>query len=83
MEDLLLNKGFHIDSIIDKQEKFTPMSLACHLDDLEMAHFLDIMGADIHSARGKQGYTPLMTSTNRFNTRMVDYLIERGANPLV
>lgn len=83
MEDLILNQNFDINSIVDQQGKFTALSLACHLDKLEMVHFLDLMGADLDSARGKLGNTPLMTATMRWNNRIVEYLIERGVDPYV
>jgi ankyrin repeat protein len=83
MEEIILEKGFDINSVVDKQGKYTALSLACHLDNLEMVHFLDLMGADLESARGKLKNTPLMTATMRWNVRIVDYLIERGVNPLV
>lgn len=59
------------------------MTLACHLDNLEMVHYLDILGASIHDSKGINGTTPLMAATGRWNVRVVDYLIERGANPFV
>lgn len=57
------------------------MTLACHLDNLEMVHLLDLYGADINKGSGKFKNTPLMTATGRWNVRIVDYLIERGVNP--
>ena len=59
------------------------MTLACHLDKLEVIHLLDIHGADINFGAGKFRNTPLMTATGRWNVRVVDYLIERGADPFV
>ena len=55
--------------------------LAAHLDQLEMVHFLDLMGADLDSGRGKLQNTPLMSATMRWNTRIVEYLIARNADP--
>ena len=48
-----------------------------------MVHLLDIYGADINNGVGKQRQTPLMSATMRWNVRIVDYLMERGANPSV
>ena len=57
------------------------MTLACHLDNLEMVHLLDLYGADLNKGAGKFKNTPLMAATGRWNVRIVDYLIERGVNP--
>ena len=46
-----------------------------------MVHFLDLMGADLDSGRGKLSNTPLMAATMRWNTRVVEYLIARNADP--
>ena len=48
-----------------------------------MVHLLDILGADLSMAIGKSKNTPLMTATARWNVRVVEYLLERGANPNV
>ena len=64
-------------------ERFTAVSLAAHLDNLEMLHCLDLHGADLSRPGGKQGNTPLMTALNRWNVRIIDYLLERGVDPLI
>ena len=46
-----------------------------------MVHLLDMIGADLSHGIGKHKNTPLMAATARWNVRIVDYLIERGANP--
>ena len=46
-----------------------------------MVHWLDVLGADLNTGVGKFKNTPLMTATVRWNVRIVDYLIERGADP--
>ena len=46
-----------------------------------MVHLLDTIGADVNQGVGKFQNTPLMTATGRWNVRVVDYLIERGADP--
>ena len=63
--------------------RFTAVSLAAHLDNLEMLHCLDLHGADLSRSGGKQGNTPLMTASNRWNVRIIDYLLERGVDPTV
>ena len=59
------------------------MTLACHLDKLEMVHFLDLMGADINKGTGIGKNTPLMSATMKWNVRIVEYLTERGADPSI
>ena len=83
VEKCVKEDGFDINGIIDKQQKYNAMTLACHLDNLEMVHFLDILGASLNESKGINGTTPLMAATNRWNVRIVDYLIERGADPYV
>ena len=46
-----------------------------------MVHLLDTIGADVNQGVGKHQNTPLMTATGRWNVRIIDYLIERGADP--
>ena len=46
-----------------------------------MVHFCDMKGADLNDGAGKFANTPLMVATNRWNVRIVDYLIERGVDP--
>ena len=79
----LIGQGWPIDEVVDKQGKFTALTLACHLDNLELVHFLDLLGAELNGARGHQQQSPLMAATMRWNVRVVDYLIERGADPTV
>jgi ankyrin repeat protein len=57
------------------------VSLACHLDRLEILHYLDLRGADLNSGAGKQRFSPLMVSVMRWNVRIIDYLLERGVDP--
>lgn len=38
------------------------MTLACHLDKLEIVHFLDLHKADLNSGAGKFNNTPLMAA---------------------
>jgi ankyrin repeat protein len=75
--------GWPVNEIIDKAQKYNAVTLACHLDNLEMVHLLDLYGADINQGAGKYEFTPLMSATARWNVRIVDYLIERGVNPFV
>eukprot|EP00347_Sterkiella_histriomuscorum_P013035 403366263 len=76
-----LDEGWDINSPIDFEGKFNAASLAAHLDNLELLHFLDLNGADISNGTGKFNYTPLMTSSMSWNVRIIDYLLERGVNP--
>jgi ankyrin repeat protein len=78
-----LKKGYPVDEPVDRHGKYTPASLAAYLDKLEVLHFLDLNGADIVSAKGKFGFTPLLTAQSRWNVKIIDYLIERGVNPFV
>lgn len=59
------------------------MSLAAHLDDLEMLHLLDMRGADLSAGAGKLNFTPLMNAMMNWNVRVIDYLTERGVDPMV
>lgn len=81
MEKLIDEEGWPIDEIVDKQGKFTAFSLSCYLNHLECAHLCDLKGANIHKPVGKLGNTPLMNATINWNVNIVDYLIERGADP--
>ena len=76
-----LDRGWDINQSIDHAQKFNAVSLAAHLDKLEVLHFLDMRGADISGGSGKYLYTPLMTSLMSWNVRVIDYLLERGVNP--
>ena len=40
-------------------------------------------GVDLSAPSGKQKQTPLMTATMNWNVRIVDYLMERGADPFI
>ena len=57
------------------------MTLACHLDKLELVHFLDLHNANISNGQGKFNNTPLMAALARWNVRIIDYLLERGVDP--
>ena len=59
------------------------MSLAAHLDKLEVIHFLDMKGADLSRGAGKFNNTPLMAGMMNWNVRIIDYLTERGVDPFV
>ena len=59
------------------------MSLACHLDKLEVLHCLDLHGADLNKGAGKFNDTPMMSALHRYAVRIVDYLMERGVDPFV
>jgi ankyrin repeat protein len=76
-----LKKGWPVDAIVDNQGKYSALTLACLLDNLEMVHLLDMYGADLSKPQGKLGFSPLMTAVERWNVRIVDYLLERGVDP--
>lgn len=78
-----LAQGWDINAACDYDERFNAASLAAHLDKLEVLHFLDLRGADLSSGAGKVGNTPLMTGMLNWNVRIIDYLTERGVDPMV
>jgi ankyrin repeat protein len=59
------------------------VTLACHLDRLEALHLLDLYGANLSAGGGKNNTTPLMAALAKWNVRIIDYLMERGVDPLV
>ena len=81
VEKLIVEHKWPVNQTIDANDRFSALTLACHLDFLEMVHLLDTIGADVNQGVGKFHNTPLMTATGRWNVRIVDYLIERGADP--
>ena len=78
-----LDQGWnkHINETVDHEGKYTALSLACHLDNLEAVHLLDMNGADLSTGQGKFKNTPLMTGVMKWNVRIIDYLLERGVDP--
>ena len=40
-------------------------------------------GADLSTGAGKFNQTPLMAAIGKWNVRIIDYLMERGADPFV
>jgi len=46
-----------------------------------MLHCLDLYGADLSKGVGKFKNTPLMAALMRWNVRILDYLMVRGADP--
>ena len=79
----VLKKGWDINQVIDKEGQFNAVTLACHLDKLEVLHFLDMHGADLSQGVGKFESTALMSALNRWNVRIIDYLMERGVDPSI
>jgi len=53
------------------------------LDKLEIVHFLDLHGANLSQGQGKFSNTPLMAASEKWNVRIIDYLLERGVDPTV
>ena len=78
-----LAEGWNPNQVIDTQNKYNAVSLACHLDKLEVLHCLDLHGADLNSGAGKFNCTPMMSALHRWNVRIVDYLMERGVDPFI
>lgn len=78
-----LKLGWVIDSPVDYDKKFNAVTLACHLDKLEVLHLLDLHGANLNSGVGKFNNTPLMAALAKWNVRIIDYLMERGVDPTV
>jgi len=76
-----IRSGWNPNSTIDHSGKFTAVSLAAHIDNLEVLHCLDLHGADLSVGGGKFKNTPLMTALMRWNVRIIDYLMERGVDP--
>ena len=73
-----LQEGWDPNSVVDHQQRFSGVSLAAHVDNLEVLHCLDLHGADLSKGGGKFNNTPLMTALLRWNVRIIDYLLERG-----
>lgn len=59
------------------------MTLAAHIDNLEVLHCLDLHGANLSQGGGKYQNTALMTALSRWNVRIIDYLMERGVDPTI
>lgn len=78
-----LQQGLDPNSTLDYAQKHSAVTLASHLDNLEILHLLDLHGANLSQKAGKFGQTPLMAALMRWNVRIIDYLIERGVDPTV
>lgn len=78
-----LNEGWDINAIVDHTGKYNAASLAAHLDQLEVLHFLDLRGADLSRGVGLMENSPLMSAMMSWNVRIIDYLTERGVDPFV
>jgi len=48
-----LRRGWDLNKPVDQNGKFSALSLACFLDNLEMVHLLDMYGADINQSVGE------------------------------
>jgi ankyrin repeat protein len=46
-------------------------------------HLLDLYGADLTSGAGKYNNTPLMAALQKWNVRIIDYLLERKVDPTI
>ena len=76
-------QGWPVNEVIDHAQKYNAVTLACHLDRLEVLHFLDLHNADLSGGAGKFHLTPLMAAQAKWNVRIIDYLMERGVDPNV
>ena len=76
-----LRQGWDPNETIDHLQRFNGASLAAHIDNLEVLHCLDLHGADLSKGSGLHKNTPLMTALQRWNVRIIDYLMERGVDP--
>lgn len=63
--------------------RFSAVTLAAHLDKLEVLHCLDLHGANLSKGGGNFNNTALMTALARWNVRIIDYLMERGVDPMI
>ena len=63
--------------------RFSAVTLAAHIDNLEVLHCLDLHGANLSQGGGKYQNTALMTALSRWNVRIIDYLMERGVDPTI
>ena len=61
------------------EEGFTAFSMACYVDNLELAKFFYSKGAKIDS-KDRYGYTPLLQASIIGQTTIANYLIDSGAN---
>ncbi|CAG9310782.1 unnamed protein product [Blepharisma stoltei] len=74
----VLNRGFDINSILDKRRKYSPLLLASQLGKLEMVEYLVSRGADLN-ARDFEGNTPLMMAVIHEQTDVIKALVSFGA----
>lgn len=72
-----------INDVVDHEGKYSALSLACYLDNLDAVHLLDLYGANLSAPVGKFGNTALMSSVTKWNVRIIDYLLERGVDPSI
>ena len=78
-----IDEGWDIHATVDRRGRFNTLTLACHLDQLELVHLCDIKGANLSQPFGEEQVTPMMAALGRWNVRIVDYLIERKVDPNV
>jgi hypothetical protein len=77
-----LRQGWDISESIDHAELHNAVKLACHLDRLEALHLLDFTVKTFLQVV-ENHTTPLMATLKKWNVRIIDYLMERGVDPLV
>lgn len=75
------NPGINLDCC-DKDE-LTPLQIACHIGNLELATYLLDKGANVNFNHRKDGYTALMFASISSRISIVRLLLERGADPTI
>lgn len=77
-------------TLVDSDVKLTPVDnqgssilhfIANDNDSTALAIVRDINGLDVNSATKKEGITPLMVASHRWNAEMVNWLLQSGADP--
>lgn len=77
---LLIENGADISAVNKKGE--TAFTIACKHNNLKAIKLLHSKGVDVNQ-QCKSGYTPLMWAVMYKYNEVCDYLIEKGANPLI
>lgn len=70
-------------AFVDRRSFQTPLHIAAHQGDLEMAKLLIEAGAEIDANHHGfiYGYTPLYAAVSANKREMVEFLLSKGANP--
>lgn len=76
---LFLEAGF--DPELTDQKGIPALSLAVRAQMCDVAGLLIDAGADVNRLSGDRGYSPLMDAAQKGDSRMVSFLLARGADP--